>query len=559
MIFGAAPADSVPVDANFKIDAGTLCEAIASPLSPAPRFRRSVMTFARRNLHDSKTHEKSACSLCWPAAGLIGAFGALAIIGVASSALAQAPAPASARDINPPVANCNMTADTNQASVPAPGKPGATPITPALLTSGQPCQQIVSGRGLFDDDVLANRQRGFDFYSWLTFIAMNSPADGKTTIGKGPRPGGDAPTKWEDLKNYRPLANVMLESAEKPVWGSRIVPDKCKVLDGPGKLVFQIGEEAFNQPFKTGPLIDQDGNYALFDILMNQPMFDFIESKGLYSKRGQEAFGEAIEFPMGINPGKDKDGNPVPARMGAIMLKVSYRILDPVANKNLIGQFHTSDALIYFPGPPATRTGPACVEKKLGLIGFHVGHKTQFAPQWVWTSFEHVSNVPDAADVKTGKLLPRYNFFNAKCKDCEPNNTPPKPWDPPETLKFPTAYRSQVTRSQMVPSPVLNEVANLNRAFRGLLKGTVWENYVLLTTQWPSDFANKTDPTGSPAPTFLANSTLETYSQGVVPLASSSCMACHGNALSFQRRQAAKLDDKPFNQSDFTFILEKAH
>ena len=77
------------------------------------------------------------------------------------------------------------------------------------------------------------------------------------------------------------------------------------------------------------------------------------------------------------------------------MLKVSYRILDPQKDKNLLSQFHTSDALIYFPGPPATKTGPACVEKKLGLVGFHVGHKTNFAPQWVWTSFEHVSNVPD--------------------------------------------------------------------------------------------------------------------------------------------------------------------
>ena len=41
-------------------------------------------------------------------------------------------------------------------------------------------------------------------------------------------------------------------------------------IEGPDKIVFQIGEEAFNQPFKSGPLIDQDGNFALFDILMNQ-------------------------------------------------------------------------------------------------------------------------------------------------------------------------------------------------------------------------------------------------------------------------------------------------
>jgi hypothetical protein len=63
-------------------------------------------------------------------------------------------------------------------------------------------------------------------------------------------------------------------------------------------------------------------------------------------------------------------------------------------------------------------------------------------------------------------------------------------------------------------------------------------------------------------PTFLANSTLETYSQGKVPLASSSCMACHGNAVSHQRRSTSANPNEPdtfYNQSDFTFMLEKAH
>jgi hypothetical protein len=483
-------------------------------------------------------------------AGPIGVLGVAGLL--ASSVIAQTPPGASEEDrINPPVNNCNQTPDTNQPTVPT----VTTPIDTALLTSHQPCQQKVSGSGLVskdaDSSILRNLQRGFDFYSWLTFIAMNSPADGGT-IGKGPRPGGDAAAVWESLNNYRPLADVMLKDGAKPVWGARVVPDACKPLDGPGKIIFQLGEEAFNQPFKSGPLIDQDGNFALFDILMNRPMFEYIAANGLFSKPGQRAFHETVEFPSGVNPGIDKNGKPTPGspgRMGAIMLKVSYRILDPEKNKELLNQFHTSDALIYFPGGTATKAGPACVEKKLGLIGFHVGHKTAFAPQWVWTSFEHVSNAPDAADVGTSNLLTRYNFFKAGCNDCQVNDVPQQPWDPDPSLKFATSYRSQVVRTKMLPTLVVNEVADLNRQFRALLKGTVWENYMLLATQWPSDHANKTDPNGAPAPTFLANTTLETYSQGRVPLASSSCMACHGNATT---------QHVPATVSDFTFILEKA-
>jgi hypothetical protein len=55
----------------------------------------------------------------------------------------------------------------------------------------------------------------------------------------------------------------------------------------------------------------------------------------------------------------------------------------------------------------------------------------------------------------------------------------------------------------------------------------------------------------------MANSTLETFSQGEVPQASSSCMACHGNATSYIRPR--RPNDIYFNQSDFTFMLEKAH
>jgi cytochrome c553 len=56
-----------------------------------------------------------------------------------------------------------------------------------------------------------------------------------------------------------------------------------------------------------------------------------------------------------------------------------------------------------------------------------------------------------------------------------------------------------------------------------------------------------TDPDGTPAPTFLANTTLESYVQGNAPNVSSSCIRCHGNAT-----------DTTSADSDFTFLLERA-
>jgi hypothetical protein len=397
---------------------------------------------------------------------------------------------------------------------------------------------------------LDNLQRGFDFYSWLTFIALNSPADG-TTIGQGQRPGGDAITRWEVLENYRPLGDVMLARGEKPEWGTRIVPPQCQALDGPGKIILQLGEAAWNQPFRTGPLIDQSGHYALFDILMNKPMFDYIDVNTLYNRQGQERFDQDVVFPDGNNT-ETSLGN---GHMGAVMLKVSWRILDPVKDEAVMSRYHTAQALIFFPGPlpndGGTKSGPACVERTLGLIGFHVGHKTAASPQWVWSSFEQVDNAPSEQDVASNTLHPPYSFYNAACPPtlCRPNDTPAEPWDPPTTLTFHSDDRSQVVRTTILPPVVAGEVADLNGKFRAVLKGTVWENYELLATQWPSSAKSKTDCNGAPAPTFLANTTLETYSQGSVPLASSSCMSCHGNATS---------QHNPATPSDFTFILEKA-
>jgi hypothetical protein len=172
-----------------------------------------------------------------------------------------------------------------------------------------------------------------------------------------------------------------------------------------------------------------------------------------------------------------------------------------------------------------------------------------------------------------------YNFYSPACDTtkCPVNQTPPTPWDPTfqNGLKFhDKAFKSQITRV----IPLTDEVKEMNGQFQKLLGNSVWKNYMLLSTQWPSafgcarqtdastppppppatDFKKEPDMNCAPAPTYLANSTLETYSQGSEPLASSSCMACHGNAVSQQVRPPDVKPEEFFNQSDFTFMLEKA-
>jgi hypothetical protein len=59
---------------------------------------------------------------------------------------------------------------------------------------------------------------------------------------------------------------------------SEIAVASLPALYKPGMMVVKMIEESYNEPFKTGPLIDQQGHYAICDILMNRTMFDYISA-----------------------------------------------------------------------------------------------------------------------------------------------------------------------------------------------------------------------------------------------------------------------------------------
>jgi hypothetical protein len=540
------------------------------------------------------------------ATGLATAVALIVPCGLSSPLSAETAAAATGPQANPaPGLQCNaktIVTDPFKGRLAGPDLPkGLVPIDQKarseILGSGLPCQETVNPKGVNPDGVeatgLENLQRGFDFYSWRTFIALNSPADG-SPIEKSQ---ADTRTRWEDMDNFKQLLDVMLPAQmQPPKWPTdragmeaereRLMPEECRALHKqmPERMVVKMIEESFNEPFKTGPLIDQQGHYAIFDILMNRQMFNYVLDHHLYSKDGQKSaanFGLAVDFPVGQNPKLETPTQKaVVGDTGAFMLKVSWKILgtDEINAKN----FHMVKALVLMP-PGDPKAKRPCLPETLGLIGFHAVHKTASRPQWIWTSFEHLRNVPDRIEVADRNFHGPYNFYDINCRDnCRvANATPPRPWDPDPALQLKfrknDAFKSQIVRE----TPLTDAAKNMNKIFHSMLQGTVWEHYMLISTQWPSafgctslhskdsaapapgtDFEKQPDMNCSPAPTYLANSTLETYSQGNIPLASSSCIACHGNAVSFQTNpkpvEVASPGELHLNQSDFTFMLEKA-
>lgn len=397
-------------------------------------------------------------------------------------------------------------------------------------------------------------QGDFDIYSWNTFIALNWPPgpDGNGDPAKKIGATGDNDTVWE---HYRDVADVFLAGGAPPSWkGTQpIVPAECKANYTPGtRILSQVGKtpnvltvSEFSQPFNTGPLIDQNGIYTRYEILVNKPMFDYILSNSLYSRAGQKVFSGAVKFPCGVLGGAE----------GAIMVKSSWKVIDPSQK----GRFHTAEVLVYSPASKNPSYPAACSKQLMGLVGLHIGHKTNLAPQWLWSTFEHVDNAPFEDDIKAGKLKAQYNYYNVKCTaaNCPPNQVPPRPWDPTKV----SAFHTQVVRMNMFKG---NEFAFTCAAARnadalklllGVNPNSVWQNYQLISTMWPTNPGNGKcqadagDPFGTPAPTFLANTTLETYIQGppLAPNVSSQCIECHNNAT--------MTTPVP---SDFTYVLQRA-
>ncbi|HWF87374.1 MAG TPA: hypothetical protein VE980_22795 [Pyrinomonadaceae bacterium] len=390
-------------------------------------------------------------------------------------------------------------------------------------------------------------QGDFDIYSWNTFIALNWPpgpdgnGDPNKTIGQY----GDNDTVWE---HYRDVSDIFLAGGKKPSWNGPVtVPTQCKASYKPGmRILSQVGKTPtvltdFSQPFNTGPLIDQNGNYTRYEILVNKPMFDYILQNTLYSKAGQKVFSGTVKFPCGVLNGAE----------GAIMVKSSWKVIS-AADKN---RFHTQTVLVYSPASQNPKYPASCSTKLMGLVGLHIGHKTNSGAQWLWSTFEHVDNAPTEADVANKKFKSQYNYYNPKCsgQNCTPNVVPPRPWNPTKVSTF----HSQVVRMNMFKG---NEFAFESAAARnsdalklllGVNQNSVWQNYELISTMWPTNtgqcMATPGDPLGTPAPNFLANTTLETYIQGMVPNVSSNCIECHNNAT--------MTTPVP---SDFTYILQRA-
>jgi hypothetical protein len=363
----------------------------------------------------------------------------------------------------------------------------------------------------------ANEIAVFDDYSWRAFIALNWPAkpgirgvpDETKKIGDYSAPG--TKVVWGTWKTEGELFQAGLEFSNGSSLSGGAAPSGVAPSADPGQTMV-IGSFSnfrdFNQAGNGrlgGPLVAQNHTYVRFQVRLNPVEFDFIRDHFLDCR---------LKWPAADAPKLRFPNN-------SIAVKAAWKIIKEEELPAAQSRFYTVDAMVL---DPVSNT---CKIEKMGLVGLHIVQKTLRRPQWVWSSFEQVDNVPEPGAPSMGR---RFSFNDPSKPQVLDPATAPLPIsrnNPP--LQNPRAM--QVIRSKKIA----DSTRRTNEDYRALLKGTIWENYALVMTQWPK-FPQPEEENGAPFPgpftgpdpmTNIANTTMETYFQ---KSASTSCMNCHDAA-----------------------------
>jgi cytochrome c len=369
-------------------------------------------------------------------------------------------------------------------------------------------------------------QRDADIFSWQEFFALNWPAQpgqrGEPAVNQPISAPG--PRVWETWKEEY---EVYLPNGAKPKpWNDpEPVPAAC---GGVGNKVFfrtqkidDVVDSTLQAAAADGALpatlTDQKSKLVRYEIRLNKVLFDYVVAHRLYDARVQ-ALAKSIDFPD-----------------GAILIKAAWREVTPAEER----QFHTVTACLCDKDAQGKMVN--CHKQRMGLVGFHVTQKTPSAPQWVWSTFEQINNVPGMA------AIGQSSFNNPACPTCPVNR---------QTQR---GTPNQIVRSIPIPgtepncadgTQAIDNVRRLNVDVRTALAGagSIFRFYELVNTQWPVPQA-RSQPRPSTVfqvrPLALANTTMESFVQPT-----STCMGCHSTARTVNANN--------FVSSDFSFTLNNA-
>jgi hypothetical protein len=437
-------------------------------------------------------------------------------------------------------------------------------------------------------------QTDADCYAWQEFIAVNWPAAG-SNFGA---PGDTSAVQWLEYMDTHQLFQP--NAAPPPPWGTPPqITEACQreagLTDAQARNVHPLvnatkfsndildssdTDQAFPRDAPAW-LGDTRGNNVWFEVRVNEDEYNYVVENQFYNADKQLAFYTSqnpVAVPIQLPAGCQGPSATCPTTVtGAVELKAAW-LQVPNPGDAKWNSYKLTTAIVVEP------TTQKCEPVTVALVALHIIHKTQSQPTWIWATFEHKDNAPDAGAPSTRA----WSFYNPSCTPttvavpaacqfngqasvvttCTPN-TPPQ-YQIGDGCPAPTP--TQVTRVNPIDATAATVNATVQAAIQRAFPGSVWQSYLLVNVVWSTNppvippackagapgcqsltapqLAPSLNPSGAVASTIL-----ETYIQDHSPsnaFAKSNCLLCHVGATVPNAPTAT-----PY-ASDFSFALGEA-
>lgn len=396
---------------------------------------------------------------------------------------------------------------------------------------------------------MARAQMAADSLSWRTFIAINWPEDGMgkpdSTKCLGQTNDPTVWQSWEELADLFGDGNREISMKRKSFLSSYNRTDEAGMFDS-DMLLFDSENRELNtfqankdSVLSKWPVVDQNGNKTYFQTFYNPVMTDYIKRANIKSLEGVKLFTGSfpevdrnislrigghksritrIHFPLYIKNLLDscisvdldevkdsivylKESN------GSIMVKAAWKIIGMGDDSS---RFFTRDAVI--------NEKHGTVHVKVGLVAMHIAIKYTELPQWLWSTFEHVDNVPEMKGHRViANSKKKYSYYNTIYGDSVNKS-------PDASGKARLARLRGISKNlHMLNSWIHNQMRKIN-------PNSVWQYYDMVGSQWPTEpniYPMSPNYTSVEEPRYLANTVIENFAQN------SSCMNCHKDASVF--------------------------
>jgi hypothetical protein len=394
----------------------------------------------------------------------------------------------------------------------------------------------------------------FDNFAWRAFIALNWPSltdpAHRGLADRAKSLGDPGPRVWETFKARYELFQVDPDGgpiAPQP-WATYEAASPCGAdVDNRAKTLatfdpfMDFNQSAFLPGVAANPLVAQNHTYTRYEARINEPEYSALARPGW-------SLGQDLPDPA----------HPAQLPVGSIAIKAAWRPLTAADSPATRARYYVVDnANIVDVAKTLAAGHVVCSKSDVALVGLHIVIRTKDRPQGLWSTFEHVDNVPpaglgDAGEPDAKQAGAPYSYFDPSKPSLGLWPTFGKPDTLPVSLDHPP--KIDPTPMQVVRRhPIHASTMAMNRAYWALpgIKGTVWEHYMLVASQWPSlphpagpqndggYFPGQPLTADAPRENYqsadapkenLVNTTIETYFQD----APSSCMSCHqsiSNAL----------------------------